>query len=120
MVAGRNFGTDSSREHAVIALQAAGIRAIVVESAARIFFRNAINLGMPVMISAAASRGLEAGQLATVNVARHAVEQGKQIWTAQPLGGEVAAILASGGLMQRTRQLLAAGPMHTSETFSNG
>ena len=52
LVAGRNLGCGSSREHAVIALKAAGIRAIVAVSAARIFYRNAINLGLPVMISA--------------------------------------------------------------------
>jgi 3-isopropylmalate/(R)-2-methylmalate dehydratase small subunit len=108
LVAGRNFGTGSSREHAVIALKAAGIRAIVVESAARIFFRNAINLGLPVMVSPEASRQLVAGERATVSVSRHAVQQGAQTWDAQPLGGEVAAILACGGLMARTRQILAA------------
>lgn len=107
IVGGRNFGTGSSREHAVIALKAAGIRAIVVESAARIFFRNAINLGLAVMISPEASRGLEAGRTATVRVSSHSIEQDGQVWPAQPLGAEVAAILACGGLMARTRQLLS-------------
>src|SRR5258708_39626344 len=55
LVAGRNLGCGSSREHAVLALKAAGIRAIVAVSAARIFFRNAINLGLPVMICADAA-----------------------------------------------------------------
>ena len=51
IAAGRNFGTGSSREHAVIALKALGIRAIVATSVARIFFRNAINLGLVVLVA---------------------------------------------------------------------
>ncbi|HVV92961.1 MAG TPA: 3-isopropylmalate dehydratase small subunit [Hyphomicrobiales bacterium] len=109
LVAGRNFGTGSSREHAVVALKAAGIRAIVAASAARIFFRNAINLGLPVMVSPEAAAGLEAGADAEVSVVNGRITQGTASWIAQPLDGEVAAILACGGLLERTRQILA-GP----------
>lgn len=107
LVAGRNFGTGSSREQAVVALKAVGIRGIVVASAARIFFRNAINLGLPVMIAPDAVAGLEAGRDAELSVASNMIRQGAATWTAQPLDGEVAAILACGGLMARTRQILA-------------
>ena len=68
LLAGRNLGCGSSREHAVIALKAAGIRAIVAGSAARIFFRNAINLGLPVLICPEAAVEIEAGRVATVVV----------------------------------------------------
>lgn len=51
IVAGRNFGSGSSREHAVIGLKALGIAAIVAKSFARIFYRNAINIGLPIFIS---------------------------------------------------------------------
>lgn len=51
IVAGYNFGCGSSREHAPVALKAAGIRAIIAKSFARIFFRNSINIGLPVFIS---------------------------------------------------------------------
>src|SRR6185436_17974524 len=91
LVAGRNLGCGSSREHAVIALKAAGIRAIVAQSAARIFFRNAINLGLPVLISAEAAAGLEAGKLASVDPAAGEIRQDGRIWKAQPLGDEVEA-----------------------------
>jgi 3-isopropylmalate/(R)-2-methylmalate dehydratase small subunit len=50
LVAGRNFGLGSSREHAPLVIKMCGIRAILAKSAARIFFRNAINLGLPVLI----------------------------------------------------------------------
>ncbi len=108
LVAGRNFGNGSSREHAVIALKAVGIRAIVVVSAARIFFRNAINLGLPVMVSPEAAAGLLDSETATVSVVANTIEQNGTIWRPKRLDGEVAAILACGGLMQRTRELLAA------------
>ena len=107
LVGGRNFGTGSSREQAVIALKAVGIRAIVAASAARIFFRNAINLGLPVMICPDAAVALQAGQPATVGVAASFVQQGGNNWAAQPLDGEVRTILACGGLMARTRQILS-------------
>jgi 3-isopropylmalate/(R)-2-methylmalate dehydratase small subunit len=108
LLAGRNLGCGSSREHAVIALKATGIRAIVAGSAARIFFRNAINLGLPVLICAEATAGIEAGKVATVVVSTGEIRQSGRTWKAQPLAGEVAAILACGGLMERTRAVLSA------------
>jgi 3-isopropylmalate/(R)-2-methylmalate dehydratase small subunit len=51
IIAGDNFGTGSSREHAPIAIKAAGIRAVIAQSFARIFYRNAINVGLPVILS---------------------------------------------------------------------
>ena len=107
LVAGRNLGCGSSREHAVIALKATGIRAIVAQSAARIFFRNAINLGLPVMLSAEAAAGLEAEKTASVDPATGEIRQDGRFWKAQPLGSEVEAILAAGGLIERVRQTLA-------------
>jgi 3-isopropylmalate/(R)-2-methylmalate dehydratase small subunit len=107
LVAGRNLGCGSSREHAVIALKATGISAIVAQSAARIFNRNAINLGLPVMLSAEAAAGLEVGKPASVDPAAGEIRQDGRVWKAQPLGDEVAAILAAGGLIERVRQTLA-------------
>ena len=115
LVAGRNLGCGSSREHAVIALKAAGIQAIVAQSAARIFFRNAINLGLPVMISAEAAAGLEAGRLASVDPAAGEIRQDGHVWKAQPLGDEVEAILAAGGLIERVRQTLASRAISSSD-----
>jgi 3-isopropylmalate/(R)-2-methylmalate dehydratase small subunit len=67
LVAGRNFGCGSSREHAVLALKGAGIRCVVARSFARIFFRNAINLGFPV-IECPGLEGIEEGHLVSVDL----------------------------------------------------
>ncbi|MBP0495558.1 3-isopropylmalate dehydratase small subunit [Roseomonas indoligenes] len=108
LAAGRNFGCGSSREHAVVALRAAGVGAIVAVSAARIFYRNAVNLGLPVLICPEAAAALKAGEPATVDLATASIRQGDRTWQAQPLGEEVRAILAAGGLVQRVRAALAA------------
>lgn len=106
IVAGRNFGCGSSREHAVIALKAAGVAALVVESAARIFFRNAVNLGLPVLISPEAAHDLVAGATARIDLDRMEISQDDARWAVPPLGDEVRAILAAGGLVPRVRQAL--------------
>ena len=108
LAVGRNFGCGSSREHAVIALKAAGVAAIVAQSAARIFFRNAVNLGLPVVLCPDAAAALREGEEAAVDLDRMAVTQGSGSWRAAPLGDEVRAILAAGGLVPRVRQALAA------------
>jgi 3-isopropylmalate/(R)-2-methylmalate dehydratase small subunit len=108
LAVGRNFGCGSSREHAVIALKAAGVAAIVAQSAARIFFRNAVNLGLPVIVCPEAAIALREGEEAAVDLDRMAVMQGSGSWRAAPLGDEVRAILAAGGLVPRVRQALAA------------
>ena len=108
LAVGRNFGCGSSREHAVIALKAAGVAAIVAQSAARIFFRNAVNLGLPVVLCPEAAAALREGEDAAVDLDRMAVTQGSGSWRAAPLGDEVRAILAAGGLVPRVRQALAA------------
>lgn len=110
VVAGRNFGGGSSREHAVVALKAVGIRAIVAVSVARIFFRNAINLGLAVIVCPDAARDLVAGEVATVSVTDNTIRQGALCWSTTPLGHEVTAILASGGLTPLIRERLAATP----------
>ena len=61
MVARKNFGCCSSREHAPIAIKAAGVSCVIAETFARIFYRNAINIGLPIIECAEASKGIEAG-----------------------------------------------------------
>jgi 3-isopropylmalate/(R)-2-methylmalate dehydratase small subunit len=107
LAVGRNFGCGSSREHAVIALKAAGVAAIVAQSAARIFFRNAVNLGLPVLLCPEAAGTLREGEEARIDLGSVTVWQGDRNWRAQPLGDEVNAILAAGGLVPRVRQALA-------------
>jgi 3-isopropylmalate/(R)-2-methylmalate dehydratase small subunit len=61
IVADKNFGCGSSREHAPIAIKAAGVSCVIAETFARIFYRNAINIGLPIVECPEASRGIEAG-----------------------------------------------------------
>jgi 3-isopropylmalate/(R)-2-methylmalate dehydratase small subunit len=110
LVAGRNFGSGSSREHAVLALRGAGIAAVVAESVARIFFRNAINLALPVIVWPDAARALAAGDVAEVDISAGVVRQGAATWHVPPFQGEVEAIIRAGGLAPHIRAILAQTP----------
>ena len=61
IVANKNFGCGSSREHAPIAIKAAGVSCVIAETFARIFYRNAINIGLPIIECPEAAKGIEAG-----------------------------------------------------------
>lgn len=67
IVADKNFGCGSSREHAPIAIKAAGVSCVIAETFARIFYRNAINIGLPIVECPQASKGIEAGDQVEVN-----------------------------------------------------
>lgn len=67
IVAGKNFGCGSSREHAPIAIKAAGVSCVIAETFARIFYRNSINIGLPIVECPEASREISAGDEVTVN-----------------------------------------------------
>ncbi|MDD2496809.1 MAG: 3-isopropylmalate dehydratase small subunit [Desulfitobacteriaceae bacterium] len=105
LIAGKNFGCGSSREHAVITLLHAGVKAVIAESFARIFFRNAINLGLPVLICPGISQGVEDGSLVEMNLTRgvmSVVESGSEI-KMQKIPSNVAEILNKGGLIPYIR-----------------
>ncbi|MEF9934406.1 MAG: 3-isopropylmalate dehydratase small subunit [Clostridium sp.] len=67
MVAGKNFGCGSSREHAPIAIKVAGTQCIIAETFARIFYRNSINIGLPIMECPQAARDIEEGNEVEIN-----------------------------------------------------
>lgn len=67
IVAGKNFGCGSSREHAPIAIKASGVSCVIAETFARIFYRNAINIGLPIMECEAASKAIKAGDEVSIN-----------------------------------------------------
>ena len=67
MVGGWNFGCGSSREHAPVAIKAAGISVVIAKSFARIFYRNAINIGLPILECPAASEAINEGDIVSVN-----------------------------------------------------
>lgn len=70
IVAGRNFGCGSSREHAPVAIKSAGISCVIAESFARIFFRNSINIGLPIVESAQASKRIRRRDMVAVDTLR--------------------------------------------------
>ena len=109
LVAGRNFGTGSSREQAVAALRHLGIAAVVARSYAGIFHRNAINLGLPVLVCADAG-DVRAGERIAVDVTRATVtlpERGR-VLACEALPEPLDAILAAGGLLPWLERRLAA------------
>lgn len=68
IVAGKNFGCGSSREHAPIAIKASGVSLVIAETFARIFYRNAINIGLPIMECPDAAKEIEAGDEISVDI----------------------------------------------------
>ncbi len=74
IVADKNFGCGSSREHAPIAIKAAGVSCVIAETFARIFYRNAINIGLPIIECPEASRGIEKGDQLSFFVVDHEVD----------------------------------------------
>lgn len=106
VVAGRNFGCGSSREHAPVALKAAGVAAVVAGSFARIFFRNAINTGLPVLTSPDAVREISTGDELAVDVAGGTILNVTKGMTfrSEPLPEFVRDIVRAGGLVPWVRQ----------------
>lgn len=105
LVAGKNFGCGSSREHAPLAIKAAGIRVIVAESFARIFYRNAFNIGLPLLESTEASEGLADGGRAAVDLATGTIEGAGKAFQAKPIPSFMARLIAAGGLVDYVRKV---------------
>ena len=108
LISGRNFGCGSSREQAPQALQAAGVGAVVVGSAARIFYRNAINVGLPIIICLEAARILESGDVAQIDLEAGTVRNartGQEVCFSPP-PEFLRDILGDGGLVPHLRKRL--------------
>ena len=102
MVAGRNFGCGSSREHAPIAIKASGICLVIAETFARIFYRNAINIGLPILECPEAARDISEGDQVKVDVTSGKIENlttGK-IYQAEPFPEFMQEIMKADGLIQ--------------------
>lgn len=109
VVAGKNFGCGSSREQAATCLKAAGVAAVVAPSFSRIFFRNAINEGLPVIELAKGTEGMRTGDTVRIDFAGGIVEHEGVKYGFPSLPPEVLGILADGGLIPHVKKVLAKG-----------
>ena len=104
--ADRNFGCGSSREHAPLALKAAGISCIIAKSFARIFYRNGLNLGLPLLESTEASEAIEEGDRVRVNLATGEIIDltQKRKFFAKPIPPFMQELIKDGGLIRHLRK----------------
>ena len=101
IVGGENFGCGSSREHAPIAIKAAGVSCVVAKSFARIFYRNAINIGLPILTSVEAVDNIKKNDVVEVNTTRGEITKArrKKPFKAEVFPRFIEQIIKSGGLM---------------------
>ena len=121
IVAGRNFGCGSSREHAPLAIRAAGVGAVVAASFARIFFRNAINIGLPIVESPEAAAAIQAGRRVSVDLERGVIRDldDARTWSVRPLPPFVLQIVRAGGLIALIKERNSGrGPKSQTEGVS--
>jgi 3-isopropylmalate/(R)-2-methylmalate dehydratase small subunit len=107
VVAGKNFGCGSSREQAAMCLVACGVGAVIAKSFARIYYRNAINCGLAVVVCPEAVDAVEGGESAQIDFDAGIVRTDKCDFAFAPPPSEVQGILAAGGLIQYTKARLA-------------
>jgi 3-isopropylmalate/(R)-2-methylmalate dehydratase small subunit len=109
IMATTNFGCGSSREHAPLAIKAAGISCVIAASFARIFFRNAINIGLPLLECPEAVAETDDGDVLEIDLAKGKIKnvtKGKT-FTARPYPDFMSELISAGGLIPYTKQLLA-------------
>lgn len=101
MVGGWNFGCGSSREHAPVAIQASGISCVIAASFARIFYRNSINIGFPILECPEASEAIKAGDIVSVDTKTGKIvdETTGQTFQAVPFPAFIEKIIEKGGLL---------------------
>lgn len=106
IVADENFGCGSSREHAPIAIKAAGVDVVIAKSFARIFYRNAINIGLPILECEAAADALSAGDEVSIDFGTGVITDlttGER-FQAQPFPAFIQNIIAKGGLLASLKE----------------
>jgi len=108
IVGGTNFGCGSSREHAPIAIKAAGVSCVIAKTFARIFFRNCINTGLPILACSDAADAIGPGDEIEVDLAAGLIRNRTRDreYTTAPFPKEMQDIIAAGGLMNFVKQTL--------------
>ncbi len=102
IVAGKNFGSGSSREHAPISIKAAGVAAIIAKSFARIFYRNSFNIGLPILEAPEAVEGTEEGDIIEIDTKKGTIINTRTgiTYKANPIPPFMEELLEAGGLME--------------------
>ena len=105
IVAGRNFGCGSSREHAAIAIKSCGVSCVIAESFARIFYRNAINTGLPIVTSKEASKNIKRGNKIEVDTTKGIVRNisKRKQYKSEAYPPFIEKIIKKGGLLNYVR-----------------
>jgi 3-isopropylmalate dehydratase small subunit len=106
LLADKNFGCGSSREHAPLALKAAGISCVIAKSFARIFYRNSLNLGLPLLESSEASESIQEGDKVRVNLSNGEILDltQKRKFFAKPIPAFMQDLISDGGLIPHLRK----------------
>lgn len=101
MVAGKNFGCGSSREHAPIAIKASGVSCVIASTFARIFYRNSINIGLPILECEEAAKDIKDGDTVSVNFDTGVITNDTtgKTYQAEPFPEFIQNIIAKGGLI---------------------
>jgi len=106
MIAGKNFGCGSSREHAPIAIKEVGVTAVIAESFARIFYRNSINIGLPILESPEAAKEIQEGDFVEIDLDNGVIYNKTQEKTYQvpPFPPFIQEIINDGGLVNNVKK----------------
>ena len=109
MAAGKNFGCGSSREHAPIALKAAGVSCVIAHSFARIFYRNAFNMGLPILECPEAAERIQTGDELEVDLDSGVIvnKTRKETYQAQAIPPFMQKLIAAGGLIEYVREQMS-------------
>lgn len=110
IIAGKNFGCGSSREHAPIAIKAAGIQAVVAKSFARIFYRNSFNIGLPIFESEEASEKIKQGDEIEIDADKGIIKNlsKNETYKANLIPPFMQELISAGGLVESTKRKLIA------------
>jgi 3-isopropylmalate dehydratase small subunit len=117
IVAAENFGCGSSREHAPVAIKGAGVACVIAATFARIFFRNALNIGLPIVESAEAAQRIEAGDSLEIDVTSGRIinHTRGETYQAEPFPPFVQELVAGGGLVPYVARRLQERAPQTAE-----
>lgn len=109
IIGGKNFGSGSSREHAPLAIKSSGVACVIAGSFARIFYRNSINIGLPILVSTEAATNIKKGARISVDLDTGQIKDLDQnkVYQSEPFPEFMQEIIKAGGLIEKIRKELA-------------